>query len=86
MRKDGESQCGAWAKGRKSMVNGGKGGRKPIELEPEEKQIAREIWFSTEYATVDDAAKAIKKALGKRAPRRTTLYKMFGSPYVSRRR
>jgi hypothetical protein len=83
MKRDGEFMCGAWAKGRKSAANAKKG-KKPYVPTAEEKRTAREHWFSTEHATVDDAVAAIKKALGKRAPGRTVLYRMFGSPYKSR--
>lgn len=81
MRTAGKAMCGRLAQGRKSALNA-KRGAKPWIPTPEEKAICREEWFDKRNATIDDAVRAIKRRLKKRAPGRTVLYRTFGSPYT----
>lgn len=83
MKPAGCRMCGRLAQGRKSALNA-KRGAKPYLPTAEERAIMREEWFSKSNRTVTDAMKRIKKRLGMRAPGRTTVYKIFGSPYASR--
>jgi hypothetical protein len=83
MRRDAERMCGRLAQGAKSALNAKKG-KKPYVPTPEEKRVMREEWHDVRHKTVDDAVAAIKKRLGKRAPGRTKIYAILGSPYERR--
>lgn len=83
LRRTAEAMCGRLAQGAKSALNAKKGA-KPYIPTAEEKRVMSEEWYDVRHKTVDAAVAAIKKRLGKRAPGRTKLYAILGSPYERR--
>lgn len=87
LRPAAEKMCGRLAQGAKSALNA-KRGAKPwdADLQPGDKGVIRAEWYVINgKRTVDDAVKAIKAKLGKRAPGRTVLYREFDAPVIKRK-
>lgn len=87
LRRTAEAACGRLAQGAKSALNA-KRGAKPwnAALLPGDKGTIKDEWYViTGKRTVDDAVKAIKSKLGKRAPGRTVLYREFDAPVMKKR-
>lgn len=84
MRQDAERMCGRMAQGAKSALNAKRGAKPWIGTKAENEAI-REEWYTKPGRTVDDAVKAIKRRLGKRAPGRTVIYREFDVPVMKKR-
>lgn len=87
LRRTAEKMCARLAQGAKSALNA-KRGAKPwdADLQPGDKGTIRAEWYVINgKRTVDDAVKAIKAKLGKRAPGRTVLYREFDAPVIKRK-
>lgn len=86
IRPAAEAMCGRLAQGAKSALNATRGAKPwDADLQPGDKGAIREEWYVKTGRTVDDAVRAIKKRLGKRAPGRTVLYREFGLPVIKKR-
>ncbi|MDE2096809.1 MAG: hypothetical protein KGL39_06140 [Patescibacteria group bacterium] len=76
---------GRSGRGKRSAINGSKSKGRPKKFTREQKVAARQIWFSREYATAEQAVAAMQ-AIGIKA-KRTHCYNQFGprNPQVEAR-